>query len=524
MLNKEVMDGLSIFLSKKRINQINFRKINTEKDIFSSIFENISSNREKYAQFYTHKELVTFILNNINFSKNNKVLDPACGAGAFLIELLNRGINPDNLYGIDIDKTALEMCKFNAKTNNNIILRNLINKNTLNGLDLMGGFDLIIGNPPFKNLKRDNIEYDLFNPLFEKVTSNSVNSATLMIVKSWELLNEEGYLGFVLPKNLIRVESFSKLRKFILDNFLIKMVVDLDHHFKDVRGDQIILILQKNKSEEFRSKNKVKIIPYKKGLTFGESEGYYINQIDFEKYPFFPLFYNLKIKELSDKLIKVDTKLSDFSKGIFRGISIGSNHKAVSKARSKDSLICYRGDSIKRFGIKYPLYLNYSELTSSDINKLNRLKLDKIIIQNICSKEGGIFATISNKEEVSLDTVTNIILNDNNYMRYIASVLNSKLSNFFMIFVVYLNSNFTMHTDKSYIGGIPIVKPTEKQLKKLNEIFDRINSIEDKYSKEFFEEYHQLNNLIYRIYNLSEQDIFVIEQSLKEVMSKRQNG
>ena len=187
-------------------------------------------------------------------------------------------------------------------------------------------------------------------------------------------------------------------------------------------------------------------------------------------------------------------------------------------------MTCYRGDSIQRFGIKYPLYLDSSMLSSSEINKLNRVRSKKIIVQNICSREGGIFATVSKPEEVSLDTVTNITLEENEYLEYFTALLNSKISNFFMIFVVYLNSNFAMHTDKTYIGEIPIIIPTKEQLWIINDIFNKLSSIHNKYSSEFFEEYGRLNKVLYEIYKLTNEDILVIEESLKDIMSKKQNG
>ena len=46
----------------------------------------------------------------------------------------------------------------------------------------------------------------------------------------------------------------------------------------------------------------------------------------------------------------------------------------------------------------------------------------------------------------------------------------------------------------------------------------------DKYSKEFFEIYNQLNNLLFDIYGFEEYDRRLINEILKEGMSKKQNG
>jgi len=80
-----------------------------------------------------------------------------------------------------------------------------------------------------------------------------------------------------------------------------------------------------------------------------------------------------------------------------------------------------------------------------------------------------------------------------------------------------------MHTDKTYIGRMPIVYPNKEINKKINKIVNSLSSIEDKYSEDFKKEYNRLNKIIYNLYNLNEQEIKIIEESLKEVMSKK-NG
>ena len=50
----------------------------------------------------------------------------------------------------------------------------------------------------------------------------------MVLAKSLELLKEDGYLGFVLPKNIIRVDSFKNIRKFLLENTKIVSIVDIN--------------------------------------------------------------------------------------------------------------------------------------------------------------------------------------------------------------------------------------------------------------------------------------------------------
>ncbi|MFH0831723.1 MAG: N-6 DNA methylase [archaeon] len=488
-----------------------------EKDVLSTLFEKEVPSEERYdlGQYFTHKEIVNFIVDSIPIKREDKILDPTCGAGAFLKNILSKNkINPENIYGVDIDKRALKLCKENiSHKSKNMFLGDFINED----LFKENYFDVIIGNPPFKNLKFNNKDFPLGHKYYQEITSGSTNFASLVLSKSYFLLKDGGYLGLVLPKNFIRVDSFKKIREFIINNMKIILIKDLDHHFKDVRCDQIILIAQKKKTD---LTNKVNIIPYKKGCSFLNNLEYTLTQKEFLRYSFFPLFYNENVKLVADKLFSIKQTLSNEA-NIFRGESLISLKKYISDKQTRKDLFLLRGNCIKRFGIKNRLFLN-KEFSKELLNGRSKtIFQNKIVIQNLASKEGGIFSAISDEHELTLDTVTNIIPNNKDYILFLTGLLSSRLCNFFMIHLTYLNSNFSMHTDKAYIGKLPIIYPDRTIKEKIDLLVSSLLSIEDKYSSNFKEEYAQLNNILYRLYGLNKKEVLIIENSLKEVMSKK---
>lgn len=528
----KLSEALSKLLGTDIVLDLNKSDMKGEKDLFSEIYEKSldKDQRKKFAQFFTHKELVSFILKNVPISKDSFVLDPACGAGAFLLEAYNNGVNLENIYGVDIDPVVINLAALNLEHASKEKIHNLLNLNSLKDCQLSlfpkvlknGGFDIVIGNPPFQNLKKK-IDYDEKDPLYSEVLAGIANSAALMIAKGYELLKNGGYLGFVLPKNIIRVDSFKSLRKFLIHKTKIIKIFDLDHYFKDVRGDQIIIILQKKiMSVADLKSNNVEILIHQKKGDFTKPYSYYIPQDIFLKYRFLPVFYKESIIELADRFFNYKTTLESISDDIFRGLGISSIKTKTYEFGGRCRVV-YRGDCIQRFGIKYVLYLDESILKGSPTSKVDRLQKEKIILQNLCSKEGGIFAALANKNELTLDTVTNVTVTKYN-IKYILAVLNSRISNFFIIFLTFLNSNFTMHMDKEYIGRIPIVIPSLEKQNQVIEVTNRLLEIRDKYSKQFFKEYEVLNNLLYDIYELSEKERKTINNLLREVMSVRQNG
>jgi tRNA1(Val) A37 N6-methylase TrmN6 len=528
---------LSEYFDSAAIKKINFKGVNSEKDLLSTIFEKASNEekRKSLAQFFTHKELVKFIVDSLPITENSLILDPACGAGAFLISSLSKNnANSENIYGLDLDPTALALCSLNLEMLTGEKKFNLVQTDSINEFSLnevfpevaaAGGFDIVLGNPPFKNLGKDK-NYDANDVIYKSIVNGIANSATLMIGKSYSILKEGGYLGFVLPKNILRVYSFSKLRKFLLKNTRLILIYDVDHYFKDVRGDQIVLIFQKRKLSEAEQKaNFVGICVRKKRNIFSDPYSYHLSQKDFSKFEVFPIFYEEKIITLAEKLLGINSTLESVTEGkIFRGLPIGANNSALSKSDFRGAIPTLRGDSICRFGTKYRLYLDPSAVKGQNKSRLNCLFKQKIVLQNLTSREGGVFATLSDENELTLDTVTNIVIDDHLERKYILGLLNSKITNFFIIFVVFLHSNFTMHADRKYIGKLPVIIPRDNRFTEAVSIVDRLLLIETKYSKEFFEAYDELNKKLFELYGFSDEEIRVMEQCLKEVMSGRQYG
>ena len=102
-------------------------------------------------------------------------------------------------------------------------------------------------------------------------------------------------------------------------------------------------------------------------------------------------------------------------------------------------------------------------------------------------------------------------------------ILNSRISNFFVLIISFLHSNFTMHADKTYIGKLPIVIPDAEQRTNVESIIDKLSSITDK-NDGFWPLYEELNRELYSIYGLNDEEVSLIERTLSCIMSVKSNG
>ena len=515
------------------------------KDAFSEVFESVMTRaeRKKHGQFFTHHQLVDHIIANLPITPTSTVLDPSCGAGAFL-SVVNAKVGSPAVYGVDISAKALAMCRLNLAVQSDgeqISIENLAHADFINDFQLSdfpevgaaGGYDVVVGNPPFMNLKKG-VDFDPADPIYAPVISGVVNSSSLFIAKSLSLLKDDGWLGLVLPKNILRVNSFSALRAHLLDTCTISQIFDLGHYFKDVRGDQIILIAKKHSLDQpGQREHMAKVSILKSGQDFARPYSYHLPQAELAGHGAntFPIYYDEAIHPLAQKLEQIPETLGDYSADIFRGLPLGGNHQTVSDIPSKDSLRLLRGNCLGRFSIRNELALSPSAKVVVAGEKFTRQEFERIVLQNIVSREGGLTACIAPADCYSLDTVTNVVLGDPSLNRYMVGVLNSRVANFYTLMITFLHSNFTMHADRPYIAQIPIAKPSPTQRRAVEASVDRLADWYDHPSggggigsEDYWRVYEELNHRLYEIYHLSEVEISLIEGTLASVMSVKSNG
>ena len=115
------------------------------------------------------------------------------------------------------------------------------------GIMKRGGFDCVMGNPPWVDIK--GMDPDLVDYYFRRysTTQNRMNIYATFIQKSLEILSKRGMFGFITPSSYLTQSSYTKLRKLILENTWIQKLVRLpDNVFTNVKAETAIVILEKN--------------------------------------------------------------------------------------------------------------------------------------------------------------------------------------------------------------------------------------------------------------------------------------
>ncbi len=426
--------------------------------------------------------------------KNIKILDPACGSGAFLTQAfdylynewkivvteinklnnvmpiakktgtlflkssngefddwkIRKQIVANNLYGVDINKESVEITKLGlwiktANKNDSLVSldTNIKFGNSLINSDITkypfdwehefseiiknGGFDIIVGNPPYIVIKGgrflggyqysdDEIKYIREN---FQTAEQQINTYTLFIEKSIKLMNEQAYLSFIVPNTFLANEYSQKFRELLLNRTNIIDIYNIGTAFKDANVETLVLTFTLGKL----GKTKIKIL----------GNEYIIDLVELSKITKdnkFIINIDEQILSIIKKLQK-HPQLSKFAK-VWRGLTTGNDKKYIS---NKEKTVQYKklisGKEIQRYYHKPSKnFVHY------DKNLLDRARNERIFLlkEKLISKFVGSKLTFcfDNKQHYILNTgcVTEIT-DERINIKYLLALLNSELLNFY---------------------------------------------------------------------------------------------
>lgn len=237
--NNYMKDGTLLRKVFNKINSINFNK-KDDRHTFNDIYENLLKelqNAGDSGEFYTPRALTKFIVETIDPQFGEKVLDPACGTGGFLVnalEHMRKSVKTtsdekklqENLHGIEF-KPLPHMLAITNMMLHEAERKNLISlDDTLSHSYTSWGprdrVDVILANPPFGAKVIDGTELNFPSQFRTKET------ADLFLVLFVHLLKDGGRAGIVLPDGSLFGEGVkSKIKEHLLTECNLHTIVRL---------------------------------------------------------------------------------------------------------------------------------------------------------------------------------------------------------------------------------------------------------------------------------------------------------
>lgn len=450
---------------------------------------------DKKRQQKTKSTLLQKLDDYRNWLHQITIIDPACGSGAFLNEALNflisehnyineldakldkkygtyglefsieNSILENNLFGVDLNEESVEIAKLslwlrtakkdrklNDLSNNIKCGNSLIDDPAIAGdkafnweqefpqIFAKGGFDVVIGNPPYVNandLKKNlsELEYNYLKNNYE-TAKGTVDLYIYFFEKGLDIINRKGKLSYITPNRFLSASYGKALREYLIFKYKIEKIIDYSDKnvFPDASTYPVITFLSNNTSAPYEIKTG-KFDEDSKTLITKNFPSSKLKILDD-----FILGFLLNDKlEITEKVISVSEPLS--SCGKINATSTAKEADEMSPIINEegglklintgtiDSYFTTWGiDFLTDKGRKFktPFIPLKNEIVSD--NRYNLYKSQKIIISKIGLKCEAFFDKYGEFSSINTNCIHSF---DINYIpEYILSWMNSKLYNY----------------------------------------------------------------------------------------------
>jgi tRNA1(Val) A37 N6-methylase TrmN6 len=472
-----------------------------------------------------------------------KILDPACGSGAFLnaaLEFLinehrqlddlisdltgdkmrmfdtDKSILENNIFGVDINEESVEIAKLSlwlrtarkdrtlSDLNNNIKCGNsLIDKQEIAGEkafdwniefpDIMqnGGFDVVIGNPPYVVSRSiSEIEKDFYYKNY-KSAIYQINLYLLFFEKTITLTKSSGLCSMIIPNTWLVNRTLNSFREYIINNFSLLQIVDLTktNVFQDAVVLPVIYVIKHGKTQNLSIRE---FADYK----FYEKNNLNINDLIRDNYLINyqnHVIFNSVIEKIEKDSIKLGS-ISKTSFGVkFYQVGKGSPKQtkeivenkvfSYTEKKGKNPKMVLEGKDIERYLVSWNgLWIDYgvwlAEPRNEDLFEGERILLRRIVNQRFT-------ATYINDNYCNNSLLHTIKIIDNRLStKYILALLNSKLFGEYFIRKFAREEKTFPEIRISEVKELPIKIISGQEQAKISNLVDDILSINKQITEE----------------------------------------
>lgn len=249
-------------LSKFKLRDASLNAVSQAFQVFRT-----ASLKSAEGQYYTPYPVIRSVIKLMEIHPSDKVIDPACGTGGFLLESYRqlresfpsmddgdaKGWAQRHLYGVDKDRINVKLTKAmmltigdgSTHTYLGDSLRKHLWRTTFHELQtslVPNTFTCVVTNPPFgQNLKMSPVDAKAAGIEIAKKTVKNTDGTysfhaskyeerelgILFLERCYELLVVGGRLGIILPETYMFSPSYAWLRQWLNERFIYRAILNI---------------------------------------------------------------------------------------------------------------------------------------------------------------------------------------------------------------------------------------------------------------------------------------------------------
>lgn len=397
-----------------------------------------------------------------------------------------------------------------------------------------GGFNAIVGNPPYRMLQPNNTEQSLLDYLREKYVAAEfkIELFHLFLQRAVTKLQTNGKLGYIVPTTILNNVYAESLRNWLLENSQIESIsVARGRVFAEADVHTSVLIFEKDKAEndhEILTTTKLNVDFVASPRFETRSRQKLFSQLNGK---IWNVLINNDNASLITRLIDDFPSLDDVSK-INRGLITGDRKKYFSTERLTEKHVpILTGSDVQRYEIKQPGEFVLFERPSTAGGSWDpemHLADHKIVVRQIGEKPT---ASLITERFAVTGNVFTVRASSLEQEKFILGVINSKLAEYFWrIMFTDFKDSFPQVTIFS-LAQLPIYEVNTSnadEIAKHDQIVHAVEQIMDAKAKlpaakndserEFLtnkcDKYESdINNAVYSLYNLTPEEIKLVENN-----------
>ncbi len=458
------------------------------------------ADRKAAGSYYTSAKIVKQLIGHLEIKEGDRILDPCCGTGNFLLQL-PQTVQFRDVYGNDIDAICVMLTRLNmalrfSGTEIGDIREHITGKDYLLE-ESEKDYDFIVGNPPW-GYEFSGKEAGELRRKFDSAAGKIIESYDVFTEQALNHLTVGGKMSFVLPEAVLNVRAHKPLREYIRKQNSIRQLEYLGNAFDGVQCPCIILQIE-HTGRAFDTAG-MKVSDGKKSFVIHTkrevSSEYFSFMTDDEEYNIIR-----KIENVENAVYLKSN--ADFALGIVTG----NNQEYLSAVKTKENEMVLKGSDIRKYHInRTDHYIafrpeNFQQVAPAELYRAK----EKLVYRFICSQL--VFA-YDDKQTLSLNSCNIVIPRiEGLQVKYILAVLNSRVAQY-----LFRETFHSVKVLRSHIERIPIpYADAGVQSDIVNMVEPLVEGLE---VGETTKAYDELDEKISSLYGLSKAETEIIKKSV----------